>query len=68
MTLSLIEYLEYVLRWFLDRSFSCTKFLRPLVDSQNENVLTKPNMVTEVLELILNTIQDLDDLFSDSLL
>ncbi len=38
MTFSLIEYLECVLRWFPDRSFSCTQFLLPLVDSQIENV------------------------------
>ncbi len=42
MTFFLIEYLEYVLRWFLDRSFSCTKFLHLLVDSQSGNVLPKP--------------------------
>ncbi len=63
MTFCLIEYFEYVLRCFLDRSFSCTKVLCSLVDSQSENVLPKLNMVTVILGLILNTIQNLDDLF-----
>ncbi len=38
MTFSLIEYLEYVFRWYLERLFSCTKFLWSLVDSQSSNV------------------------------
>lgn len=38
LLLNSIQDLSFVLRWFLDRSFSCTEFLLPLLGSQIENV------------------------------